>query len=87
MKKILKRRNVLQHPLYGAWQVKNSPSSPCHLTVSGSGCIDLDYKIMEDLRGVKYPITSSSPVLGKHISEYTHAAFACFKNVWLHTRI
>lgn len=55
----------VQHPLYGAWQVKNSPSSPCHLTVSGSGCIDLDYKIMEDLRGVKYPITSSSPVLGK----------------------
>lgn len=36
---------------------------------------------MEDLRGVKYPITSSSPVLGKYISEYTHAAFACFKNV------
>lgn len=55
----------VQHPLYGAWQVKNSPSSPCHLTVSGSGCIDFDYKIMEDIRGVKYPITSSSPVLGK----------------------
>lgn len=55
--------------------------------VLGSGCIDLDYKIMEDLWGVKYFIMSFSLVFGKYISEYIYVVFVCFKNVWFYMRI
>lgn len=47
--------------------------------VLGSGCIDFDYKILEDLWGVKYLIMSFSLVFGKYINEYIYVVFVCLK--------
>ncbi|XP_078335822.1 uncharacterized protein LOC111136199 isoform X3 [Crassostrea virginica] len=54
----------IPHPLDGTWRLKNLDNSHCHVTISGSGCLDFTYKLMEDIAGLKFPITSSNPVLG-----------------------
>ncbi|XP_048766546.2 von Willebrand factor A domain-containing protein 7-like [Ostrea edulis] len=88
-KDIIDRKTTIlsvHNPLHGMWQLKNIDKSHCHVTVSGSGCIDFTYKILEDIRGVKYPISGTSPVAGNNYT-LSVSVRGIPQNLGIHTNI
>ncbi|XP_062590451.1 von Willebrand factor A domain-containing protein 7-like [Saccostrea cucullata] len=73
-------------PSSGMWQIKNLDKKHCHVTISGSGSIDFTYKIMEDIRGLKYPISGTSPVAA-HFSELSVSVKGIPTNFTMRTNI
>nr|XP_022340887.1 von Willebrand factor A domain-containing protein 7-like [Crassostrea virginica] len=57
----------IQKPPAGEWSLIKTTSGTSKVTVSGSGNIDFTYKFMEDVGGLKFPITGTSPITGSKL--------------------
>lgn len=57
----------VQNPPAGVWYLQKSQTGTWKVKVGGSGNIDFTYKFMEDVHGIKYPITGSSPITGSKL--------------------
>lgn len=57
----------IQKPPVGKWTLHKKEIRTWKVKVGGSGNIDFTYKFMEDVHGIKYPITGTSPITGSTV--------------------
>ncbi|XP_061188708.1 uncharacterized protein LOC133196872 [Saccostrea echinata] len=58
----------VKNPPSGRWKLHKNGAGTWKVKFGGSGNIDFTYKFMEDVHGIQYPISGTSPITGSKIT-------------------